>query len=83
MGPDRNAQLDDFSLFLPFAYRVAVLLVAGMFGFPPGGGCVLVLIACVVSRLLGLGFESSVPPQSEYRGSFLLSIESVWFRIGN
>lgn len=32
MGPDRNAQLDDFSLFLPFAYRVAVLLVAGMSG---------------------------------------------------
>lgn len=37
MGPDRNAQLDDFSLVLPFAYRVAVLLVAGMFGSRLGG----------------------------------------------
>ena len=29
MGPDQHAQLDRFSLFLPFPYRVAVILVAG------------------------------------------------------
>lgn len=29
MGPDQHAQLDDFSLFLPFAYRVSVILLAG------------------------------------------------------
>lgn len=30
MGPDQHAQLDGFSLVLPFPYRVAVILVAGM-----------------------------------------------------
>lgn len=29
MGPDQHAQLDGFSLFLPFPSRVAVLLLAG------------------------------------------------------
>ncbi|KAL4865975.1 hypothetical protein BDV12DRAFT_140672 [Aspergillus spectabilis] len=33
MGPDQHAQLDGFSLFLPFPYRVAVLLVAGFWGW--------------------------------------------------
>ncbi|BCR87634.1 EXS domain-containing protein [Aspergillus chevalieri] len=33
MGPDQHAQLDDFSLFLPFPYRVAVILVAGFWGW--------------------------------------------------
>ena len=33
MGPDQHAQLDGFSLFLPFPYRVAVILLAGM--LPP------------------------------------------------
>ncbi|EAL87046.1 hypothetical protein KXV22_001551 [Aspergillus fumigatus] len=33
MGPDQHAQLDSFSLFLPFPYRVAVLLVAGFWGW--------------------------------------------------
>jgi hypothetical protein len=31
MGPDQHAQLDGFSLFLPFPSRVAVLLVAGKY----------------------------------------------------
>ncbi|THC99322.1 hypothetical protein EYZ11_001228 [Aspergillus tanneri] len=33
MGPDQHAQLDDFSLVLPFPYRVAVILVAGFWGW--------------------------------------------------
>lgn len=33
MGPDQHAQLDRFSLFLPFPYRVAVILVAGFWGW--------------------------------------------------
>ncbi|KAL3463148.1 EXS family-domain-containing protein [Aspergillus heterothallicus] len=33
MGPDQHAQLDGFSLFLPFPYRVAVILVAGFWGW--------------------------------------------------
>lgn len=33
MGVDQHAQLDRFSLFLPFPYRVAVILLAGM--LPP------------------------------------------------
>ncbi|KAI9375451.1 EXS family-domain-containing protein [Aspergillus egyptiacus] len=33
MGPDQHAQLDSFSLFLPFPSRVAVLLVAGFWGW--------------------------------------------------
>ncbi|EAW11839.1 EXS domain-containing protein [Aspergillus clavatus NRRL 1] len=33
MGPDQRAQLDGFSLFLPFPYRVAVILVAGFWGW--------------------------------------------------
>lgn len=35
MGVDQHAQLDRFSLFLPFPYRVAVILLAGM--LPPLG----------------------------------------------
>ncbi|KAL4808459.1 EXS family-domain-containing protein [Aspergillus unguis] len=33
MGPDQHAQLDGFSLFLPFPSRVAVLLLAGFWGW--------------------------------------------------
>ncbi|KAL4893356.1 EXS family-domain-containing protein [Aspergillus ambiguus] len=33
MGPDQHAQLDGFSLVLPFPYRVAVILVAGFWGW--------------------------------------------------
>ncbi|CEN61645.1 hypothetical protein ASPCAL08297 [Aspergillus calidoustus] len=33
MGPDQHAQLDGFSLFLPFPSRVAVLFVAGFWGW--------------------------------------------------
>ncbi|OJJ36851.1 hypothetical protein ASPWEDRAFT_431757 [Aspergillus wentii DTO 134E9] len=33
MGPDQHAQLDDFSLVLPFPYRIAVILVAGFWGW--------------------------------------------------
>ncbi|KAL2828766.1 EXS family-domain-containing protein [Aspergillus cavernicola] len=33
MGPDQHAQLDGFSLFLPFPCRVAVILVAGFWGW--------------------------------------------------
>ncbi|RLL94913.1 hypothetical protein CFD26_104808 [Aspergillus turcosus] len=33
MGPDQHAQLDGFSLFLPFPSRVAVILVAGFWGW--------------------------------------------------
>ncbi|PWY69553.1 putative small molecule transporter [Aspergillus heteromorphus CBS 117.55] len=33
MGPDQHAQLDAFSLFLPFPYRVAVILLAGFWGW--------------------------------------------------
>ncbi|PLB54246.1 putative small molecule transporter [Aspergillus steynii IBT 23096] len=33
MGPDQHAQLDDFSLVLPFPSRVAVILVAGFWGW--------------------------------------------------
>ncbi|PYI10573.1 EXS-domain-containing protein [Aspergillus sclerotiicarbonarius CBS 121057] len=33
MGPDQHAQLDGFSLFLPFPYRVAVILLAGFWGW--------------------------------------------------
>ncbi|KAE8348641.1 EXS family-domain-containing protein [Aspergillus coremiiformis] len=33
MGPDQHAQLDRFSLVLPFPYRVAVILVAGFWGW--------------------------------------------------
>lgn len=39
MGPDQHAQLDGFSLFLPFPYRVAVILVAGMRFFLAGFLC--------------------------------------------
>lgn len=31
MGPDRHAQLDDFSIVFPFPLRLALILVAGMF----------------------------------------------------
>ncbi|KAL4930714.1 EXS domain-containing protein [Aspergillus undulatus] len=33
MGPDQHAQLDGFSLFLPFPSRVAVVLLAGFWGW--------------------------------------------------
>ncbi|OJJ02863.1 hypothetical protein ASPVEDRAFT_84336 [Aspergillus versicolor CBS 583.65] len=33
MGPDQRAQLDGFSLFLPFPSRVAVILLAGFWGW--------------------------------------------------
>ncbi|KAL2860880.1 EXS domain-containing protein [Aspergillus lucknowensis] len=33
MGPDQHAQLDGFSLFLPFPSRVAVILIAGFWGW--------------------------------------------------
>ncbi|RAL15632.1 EXS domain-containing protein [Aspergillus homomorphus CBS 101889] len=33
MGPDQHAQLDGFSLFLPFPSRVAVILLAGFWGW--------------------------------------------------
>ncbi|PYH29448.1 EXS domain-containing protein [Aspergillus neoniger CBS 115656] len=33
MGVDQHAQLDRFSLFLPFPYRVAVILLAGFWGW--------------------------------------------------
>ncbi|OJJ42949.1 hypothetical protein ASPZODRAFT_75497 [Penicilliopsis zonata CBS 506.65] len=33
MGPDQHAQLDDFSRVLPLPYRVAVILVAGFWGW--------------------------------------------------
>ncbi|KAE8152557.1 EXS family-domain-containing protein [Aspergillus avenaceus] len=33
MGPDQHAQLDRFSFFLPFPYRVAVVLIAGFWGW--------------------------------------------------
>ena len=40
MGPDQHAQLDRFSLFLPFPYRGAVILVAGK---PRDTGALLML----------------------------------------
>ncbi|KAF9886035.1 protein-ER retention protein [Aspergillus nanangensis] len=33
MGPDQHAQLDGFSLLLPFPYRVAVILIAGFWAW--------------------------------------------------
>lgn len=58
MGPDQHAQLDDFSLVLPFPSRVAVILVAGML---PCVGSLLrrfafwIAVLISTTRFLGLG----------------------------
>lgn len=45
MAPDQRPLLDGFSLVLPFPYRVAVILVAGM-----------LLVVYLFRQLTGVGF---------------------------
>lgn len=62
MGPDQRAQLDGFSLFLPFPSRVAVILLAGEPPLLHG----VEDTRLILRRILGLGCQCSPSPATQY-----------------